>query len=319
LTTLRTLGQCRILDRVLAAFQVQITPEDRNHVQAELQGFHEQERIQESHADLWKSVREDGRFVQKRMVAPPVREGETEGLGHRIALSAWFLAQQSGTPLLADDRVLQALMLNDRSKDPRASFGTDRLLLALRDAELLTDEQVADAFLKLIRWRYRFIVLPPEVLKTLALQFTAHPPGEDLRDVALYVHDCMRDAGLFSGFEPTDPPTTIAVRLFRTWITNAAEFIMDVWADERFSDECARKLTEWAIQEFLPSPPRGMQPINPMVGSLSTEMALTHAMLRSCRLSDVSRAHAGLRAIAAAFGMSELVYVKKVTEVIDGF
>ena len=90
---------------------------------------------------------------------------------------------------------------------------------------IVTRDEAADALLQLLNWRYRFILVPPDILKLLADRYRSHPPGAALRKIAIYVHDCMRDEGLFGGFETTDPPISMAMRLYQNWIQNVAEFL----------------------------------------------------------------------------------------------
>jgi hypothetical protein len=85
-----------------------------------------------------------------------------------------------------------------------ATFGTDALLAALRSAECITDAEFADAWLQMARWRYRFLVPTPEVFLTLASRNAAFPPGDELRAVCRYLHDCSLDPGLFPEEAPTD-------------------------------------------------------------------------------------------------------------------
>jgi len=80
----------------------------------------------------------------------------------------------------------------------------EQLQKALMTGGKLDSGKAAAAIRQLMAWRYRFIVPPPGILKALADPYRANPPGEALREVAEYVHDCMRDTGLFGGRENTE-------------------------------------------------------------------------------------------------------------------
>jgi hypothetical protein len=166
-------------------------------------------------------------------------------------------------------------------------------------------------------WRYRFIVAPPEVLKTLADRFIQHPPGQLLRKIALYVHDCMRDPGLFGGAEAADPPMSMASLFFLRWAAHIAEFLVDVWADPKWDETHTRGLTEWAIAELLPSPPRAMTGPGTSIALLGGKIAMGRALVRACQLEDRARGNAALRAVADALGMRPNEYLAVVAEGIN--
>jgi hypothetical protein len=127
----------------------------------------------------------------------------------------------------------------------------------------------------------------------------------------------MRDPGLFAGDEPTEPPVTLAVKLFHRWSVVVAEFIMKIWADTQFDDERAEQLTYWAIRELLPSPPKTMGPNALALVTAQHKILMNNAMLRSCQMPDVSRVNRGLQMMAQGLGMSLDDYCVAVAEVID--
>jgi tetratricopeptide (TPR) repeat protein len=315
LSTLCTLSQFDVLEPVLDTFRVRLGTSDRDEVLANLRAITARDDVWQWHVELWDMVRNDHRFQQKPYTIPQEWQDDTEGI--EVFIAGLFLAQQEGVPLLADDRLLQMTLLNQRPTERYAAFGTAQLLMGLGDNGLLSADQVADRYMQLIAWRYRFLIPPAAVLKTLADRFAAHPPGQLLVSVAHYVHDCMRDPGLFAGFEPTAPPVTLANRLFHKWSAVIAEFIMEVWADPKFSDENAEQLTYWAMRELLPSPPKTMGHNARVIVVLQQKMVMHNAMLYSCQMQDVSRAHRGIRLMAAGLGIRAEDYVGVVSEVID--
>ena len=127
--------------------------------------------------------------------------------------------------------------------------------------------------------------------------------------VARYVHDCMRDEGLFAGIESTEPPVTVAYRLYHTWSSVIGEFIMEVWADSRFSEAQAKQLTEWVMREFFPSPPKTMGHRVSAIAALTSRAVMGKAMIRAYLIEDLSRAYQGLCSIAEGFGMTESTYL----------
>lgn len=321
LSSLRTIASWGLLDSVIKAFKIYVTDLDQNEIERSLSAMQHQENIRISHQALWDAVRNDKHFTA---VAVPTAKklesgGESSSL-REVPIAACFLAREEMIPLLADDRACQMVVLNNRKDDLTPAFGTDRLLLGLQHAEILDANQTADAFLRLMQWRYRFIIPPGSVLKTLADRFVSNLPGKQLRDVARYAHDCMRDPGLFSGFEDTTPPTSMATTLFCTWLQMIIEFVMDIWADDRYSDNSAIRLTEWAVTEFLPSTPLSLEPH--LQVSLATLMAersvFMYAMLRLPKVQDIKRGQRAIAAIAEGFGIDVEgdEYARMVSEVI---
>jgi tetratricopeptide (TPR) repeat protein len=319
LSTLRTLHSFDTLQQVLSSFEVRITQEDRDEVLREMRGFEAFDRAYKWHSEMWERIRSHKRIIQVPQGEGLLRKRGVEASEREIYLSAFHLARERKLPLMADDRVCQTVALNERPGFTCSAFGTDMLLPALRAAGLIQDEQLANAFLQIISWRYRFIVIPSEVLLYFAKLHLSNLPGSPLRAIARYVHDCMQDPGLFSGFEPTNPPTTMATRLFYKWATVASELVMDLWSDEAVAEERAETITRWAVRELLPSPPRTMAfPAAEVLASLLPRIVLGHALLYSGKLTDHRRANKGLLCIATAMGVTQLEYCKVLTETIDG-
>ena len=187
-----------------------------------------------------------------------LREESDEESDRDIGFAAAVLAEQEGLPLLADDRVCQTLILNQRRNHASAAFGTDTLLLSLNRAGVIGDDVLAEKFLSLLKWRYRFLLPTPSILRTLLESHMEYPPGEKLSFVARYAHDCMRDAGLFGGLEQTEPPIPMAFRLYQDWVRVIIDFITDLWVDASVPEYHAEQVTDWAIRYFLPTEPKAM-------------------------------------------------------------
>jgi hypothetical protein len=184
---------------------------------------------------------------------------------------------------------------------------------------LLTNDQVADAYIKLLSWRYRFLVTPSAVLKTIALRHITNPPGGSLREISRYVHDCMRDPGLFSGFEPTDPPVTIGGKLFFDWAITTVNFIFELWAEQSIDQATLEAFTNWAIRELLPSPPKSIGDTKAQViASLLPRFVMTQSFIRSIDMRDTKKANSCLLKIASELGLSMEDYSKYLLEVTNG-
>lgn len=316
-STLTTLVGIEWLKLVSENFDVHISQHDFEEIKSRLRAFEALDAARRMHTEIWDQIQTNPsfEFVAVR-TAPSVKDADT--MDSDLATAAFRVAKEYGFPLLADDRVCQMLMLNERRSDVSAAFGTDALLYRLADEGVLTQDRVADALLRIIAWRYRFVVFPPELLVWLAKRYSGHLPGIALRQVAAYVHDCMRDHGLFAGPEPVDPPVPIAVRLYQTWVQTIAEFVTSVWLDEAFDETSAQQLTRWAMSEFLPSPPRKLNDrIQASIATLTARSMLSRALISSTRSQNPGRMNLCLREMAAACGLDESEYLKIVIGVID--
>lgn len=314
--TLVTLAGIGWLNLVAKYFSVFISQEDLDQVIARIRAFQALDTAQSSHKSLWDSIQSNRRFD-----FVPVTEvltiSDEEEPDRGIAMAAYLTAKEKKLPLLVDDRVCQALRLNEWKEEPAAAFGTDSLVQEMARVGTLTHDEAADALLQLMAWRYRFILVPPQVLKLLAERYHTHPPGSALRKIAIYVHDCMRDEGLFAGLEATKPPVSIAIRLYQSWVHNISQFIMDVWLDETIEESHAQEITTWAITELLPSPPKvANERLQSTLALLTPRTAMTWALLRPKEGSPLERINRALRAMSSAFGLNDEEYLEIVAGVI---
>ena len=142
-------------------------------------------------------------------------------------MSLWAVAYacQHNVRLLADDRACQMMALNWPDTLHYAAFGSEKTVEALCDADIINTVQEADAILALMRWRYRFIVPTVRVLTTVADRYSQQPPGKELREIAEYIHACLRDAGLFTGPEPIRPPLPLAFRVHQDITAIVGQFV----------------------------------------------------------------------------------------------
>jgi tetratricopeptide (TPR) repeat protein len=318
LLSLETLTSFGLLDQITKFYRVYITSEARIEVRQRLDLLCFQEETRVWHFDLWNRIRDDKRF---RFVRQPLPQGVQINIRDNknvIAFFSSFMAQDQRLPLLADDRVCQAMTLNVQDNAPYGSFGSDAVVLALHESERLNDTEAAAAILTMMRWRYRFIVPTAKILKTYAAQYRMNPPGLPLQEVAEYVHDCMRDTGLFGGLEKTDFTQSMSMQLYMSWMQILASWIVDLWLDDKISKGAASRLTEWCVQEFLPSQPRVVPgAIKGRMGSLVEKILITHMLLNSNSIDDDERVSDALMAVKSALKLSQEEYLSIVTEILN--
>lgn len=316
LVTLETLTQLQALDALCSAFRVHIGHEDYLRVVGGIGSFKSREEARIATRALWVLIKDDSRFVSGRGF-PDGSQSFTQRVRQSVLSSARLAIEQSA-PLLADDRVLQAAVLAHRPSEASAAFGTDCVIAALVKIDAISLDVAADAMLALVRWRYRFLVVPSELLYRMLLRHKNHPPGQALRSVASYVHDSMRDPGLFSGIERTDSPTSVATRFFQAWVLTLAEFIANVWLEGDFSEAQAKTVTEWVVRECLPSPPRNLGRRARVVADMTRRIVFSHVLLQVCR-GDVKLSNRAMQAVAAALGYNATEYLRATADTINEF
>jgi hypothetical protein len=246
-------------------------------------------------------------------------QGEEEERGQRrfLPLDAHHVAEARRLPLLIDDRVFQSVLFNGPAGVAQPAFSTADLLPALAEGEHLDLDAAAGCSLRLMNWRYRFVVPPAEFLVALARRHRSHPPGERLREVARYVHDCMRDPGLHGGTEATDPPMSLAMCLSTHWATTIGQFLFMIWHDESFGDEAAVALTRWAIGECLPSVPRNSSPtFVGILGERLPQLVISGSLLYLASLKNPTRTCEALGEIARAFSLSDEAYTEVLADLL---
>lgn len=322
LTTLETIVGEGLLETLCDAFdRVSISKREHERMIQELRVFDLTAQTQLWHEDLWKRLSEDDRVHTDKMVMwlrnggndpkyDESAESESDGVS---AIDAALLAQQENFPLLVDDRVCQNIALQANPHDETAAFGSDCLLMGMLDAGIIDRSQAARAYLQLVEWRYRFLICPVPILKTIATEFSDH----DLRKVALYVHDCMRDPGLFGGPEPTEPPLPIAFRYYQDWLEVIAKFVTELWLDESVSQERATELTTWAMMELVPSVPKVLGERIGRVANYSPFTLLMHAVYQLCEMEDYSKANLALRVMAGGLGLDDKEFIRVAEDIID--
>jgi hypothetical protein len=214
--------------------------------------------------------------------------------------------------------MLQAAYLNEHLDQPHAAFGTDALLAQLRSSGAMDVQKYSDHFMDLVRWRYRFLVPPPEVMKVLADRFKPNLPGKDLMDLAMYSQDCARDPGLFAGPEPVEPPIPMAFKFYQSWVGSIADFIIDLWQDKAYDEATATPLTVWSLTQLLPAVPIQLDyHLQTNAAAVTARFLIGRALIRSTTSASRSRANAAVRVIVKSLGLGAREYSRIVTGVID--
>jgi len=318
LLTLETITSFGLLDAISKFYRVHIASEARIELRQRLDALRFQEETKRWHFDLWNRIRRDERFRFVQHVVPQEMSGNNTGDEDLLAFWASFIAKDEGMPLLTDERVCQAMTLNERQNVPHAAFGSDTVVLALTTSDKLDTIDAGEAMRKLIRWRYRFVLPSATILKTYAMQYRGNPPGLPLQEMAEYVHDCMRDTGLFGGPENTDLKDSMAMRLYLSWLNMLAKWIVEVWADGNFSDDTATHLTHWCVQEFLPSHPRVVPgSVNVRIGALTARYLISNMLLAANSVDEGERMPAAMKAVQIALKLSDEEYLQIVTDILN--
>lgn len=257
LFTLQTISDSEFFDYMCDGVHVSIVESDVRQLESELHGQQLRDDVGKWHRELVVALDRLSciEFVAVESSEPSEKQDVVD---IRYGLDAVLLANERELPLLADDRSCQQSRLNSQDCQPDHAFGTDILIEKLADKGRLTPDQKADCLLQLMRWRYRFLFPPADVLLTIADRYKNGLPGLQLRNVAIYVQDCMRDIGLYGGPEQVNPPIPMALRTLTKWFDIFAEFIVKLWHDKRFSELQAAELTRWSVQHLTPGWPKNL-------------------------------------------------------------
>ncbi len=252
LMTLGTLTRLGWISRLVDALSLTISSKDYSRLVSELGGHVNIHEIASDHDVFWKWL---GSMSDKISALPVYIDTEIEDDFRTIPhLDAAIVSVENDLPLVADDRVCQQYRLAEASSG-QVAFGTDKVLAALWRTNRITLKQATNDFLKLIKWRYRFLTPEPDYLKNLADRSRSNLPGPDLSYVATYLHDCMQDPGLFCGLEKTDPPMPLGFKQQYRWISNVIQFVTMIVDDCEYEDETFETIVRWTIKSLIPSIP----------------------------------------------------------------
>lgn len=310
-STLRSLARYEWLGRILPSVNWCVARTDYDDEVRELLEHDFQRNIFNSHQAMWEEInqlRADGKIEYRDSNSCRRDCAESDDKTEPLPFfDSILLANDLGYRLLADDRVCQAAALNQRPEMSDAAFGTDRLLVGLEDKGELNANDVCNDLIRLIRWRYRFLLLESRHLKVAALRSRDVLPGPELREIAAYVQESMRDPGLFCGPEKADLPTPVAFKYFMAWKEICIEFLASFWEDLSITYPQLEVVTRWCIESLLPSVPRGVlySPVGRRLADYTSKAFMMTAMIRFATVQPVQRANEGLRLMASYLGMTE--------------
>jgi hypothetical protein len=326
-STLRSLARYKWLERVLPSVNWCVARTDYDDEARELQEHEFQRSIFSSHQAMWEEVNQlrAGGKLEYRDSASCHRDRDADDddddddVEPPPFLDAMLLAHDLGCRLLADDRLSQAAVLNQRPEMSDAAFGTDRLLVGLEDKGVLSTEDVCVDLIRMMRWRYRFLLPESRHLKVASLRSRDSLPGPELREIAAYVQESMRDPGLFCGPEKADLPTPVAFKYFMAWKGVCVEFLGSLWEDPSITSQQLEAVTRWCIESLLPAVPRGMlySPVGRRLGSFTPKAFMLTAMIRFATVQPVQRANEALRLMASHLGMTEEEFYEAAAEAAD--
>lgn len=298
-TALRMLVQNNIWESLTENFNLFLTDSEAQSLRHQAETYNALESTRKKNDKLAKWI--GSAALSRRTRSDPV----DELLQGDWTNQSYLLAQSSGLPLLADDRAWHAVLANERGEGFGGVFDTSAFLNAAKEKGIISSDEFVDAYMQLIEWRYKFIVVPSEVMVTTALRYRDGLPGDELRSIAKYVHDSASDPAMFGGLEQVSPPTSMSARWYLSYLSEIAHFLVDVWASEVFTDEQASTLTIWSARCLMPSLIASMQDIQRV--RLTTELpraALSHFALAGANKESIPRIHNGFLRFAEGLGLT---------------
>lgn len=165
--------------------------------------------------------------------------------------------KERGLDLMADDRTMQMV---SKPGWTGHQYGTDALLLELLAQDKLSLDQYTRCFMKLVEWRYRFLVPDDRLLLYLAKQYKHRPLGSELEAIADFGRHCMEDQGLLLGPEATDPPKPLGAVFYFRWIDRWCKLLCNIWTHDDFDQESRLAITRKVFGQAIPPPPKGLLP-----------------------------------------------------------
>ncbi len=315
LHTLMTVYRENLLNLLAENFKVHITNSDLDEIKRDIRGFEFQENTLDSFNDLWEQL---SGFSNLRFTSVPSSGPDHDSSHDGLALLALSNSKAKDIPLLADDRVLQTIIINEKGTPIDTAFGTDAFLKFLMRKNKIEIGTYAELICRLIKLRYKFILPEAEMLHALVTNYSGNVPGKEMVSVAQYLHDCMRDPGLFGGLESTDPPISMALKLYIKWATLSGEFLALVWTDESIDDERSENITKWVAQVMLPSVPVSInEQFHSNLSSNLVEVLFINTFIRVTLEPMHYRVPNSLRSLSKRLGISNLRHEQLISEVIS--
>ena len=323
LFSLKAIAETDAFQTFVDTFTVYLDSTDQARIRGELSAYAASDQANESQQELWNMVGDlikeglaEWRSMKESLEVPDDEDDEEL---ENIYMDSVELADDLAIPLLADDRVLQVISLQGHPLAPNCAFDSQQILLSLHRRDAIELDVLATHIMQLIKWRYRFLTPPSDVLYTWLKKGLKRPPGPDLIEAACYLHDCLRDPGLHCGLESTDPPMPIALRFVSSWTEAIAKLLAKVWSDKEIDVEVAKELTAWVCTEFVPSCPRGLYetPVGFQLAQKQARSVLKLALVQFTIVPDQKRANLGLRTIGSSIGLSDEEFLAECIEGLD--
>ena len=296
-----------VLSTILQSYNVFLLENSFSQLRAEINTIDTQEEIRTWNKDLQDIIQSDFYTKVNIEIDSECRE--------EFSLSAMSLALQENIPLVCDDRLVQSAFLND--SNGLTVFGTNNIIDALYSNGVIEIEEASKYYLKLMEWRYRFVIPPVEVLNHLAVQYSACPPGKDLRFVASYVHECMYDAGLFCGMEMTaEIPLPIGVKLFIKWLDIITEFMINCMTSDQLVD-VSEQYVDWAIDYFIPATPKNLPDRGNSIAIIIKQTIMNQALVKLSGLGNWQQGNKIISKLKVRLQLSDVEYNRLVSEMIN--
>jgi len=313
LGTLMTIFREELLEILSDNFRVYITESDFDEVTRDLGGFEFQRDALKENDDLWGEINKQPNV---EYVSSSMDEEDNKNRGN-ISLLSLKIAESRGLPLVVDDRVLQAILINSRGVAKGAAFGTDAILKNSFLNKQIDISDYSNSILQLIKWRYKFIVPGAEIMHYFTNLYDGIKLGNEIILITQYMHDCMRDPGLFGGLEESEPPVSMALKLYMAWVHVIGEYLALVWTDESIEDSRSASLTETIAQIMLPSVPMAIQEqFQSRVAYRMDELLVVSALLRAIEFKSHKRFPENLRKLSQFLGISDYRHEQLISEVI---
>jgi len=311
LSTLMTIFREGLLEVIVDSFRVYITENDRGEIIKDLGGFEFQSKALKEIDDLWNQI-----SLQRNVQYIPLDISEKDV--SNVALLSLKVAEKENIPLMVDDRVMQSILINSRSEAKGSAFGTELFLYDAFIFNLIDIDDYSNSIIQLIRWRYKFILPKAEVLHYFSTLYTGKVLGSELTLISQYMHDCIRDPGLFGGLEQSDPPISMALKLYMTWTQRIGEFLALVWTDEYISDRRADVITGWVAQIMVPSVPMAIQEqFQSKIALTMTELLIVKTLLSAAEFTVHNRVPSNLLKLSQLLGISNYRHEQLILEVLN--
>lgn len=141
------------------------------------------------------------------------------------------------------------------------SFGTEALIEDLYKQNIISIEEYSTFFLKLCKWRYRFLLLRSDnaynpVLKHLAKKYKDNPLGAELMMIIDYVRESLEDDGLPETIISPDLPLPFNVKYYLYWLNTWINLLGEIWQDDTFDESELKVFTTDIYQRAIPSLPK---------------------------------------------------------------